>query len=90
MTTMLIQTTILLCLLQQPEKLRTVEEFGLRIAPGFKITLAADPTVANDIYAMTLDPKGWIVVTSAGWINVLEAGKASTFATTRTGGMGMC
>jgi putative heme-binding domain-containing protein len=90
MMTMLIETAFVLCLLQEPEKLRTVEEFGLRIAPGFRISLVADHTLANDIYAMTLDAKGRIVVTSAGWIKVLEGGKASLFATTRTGGMGMC
>ena len=90
---------LLLCLalLAQDDRLQTVEEFGLRIAPGFKITLFADHTLANDIYAMTLDAKGRVVVTSAGWIKVLEdtngdgkADVASTFAATRTGGMGMC
>ena len=88
---MLIETALLLCLVQQPEPLRTIEEVGLRIAPGFKITLVADHTVANDIYAMTLDSKGRVVVTSAGWIKRLDgAGKATLFAATRTGGMGMC
>src|SRR6185436_5450520 len=54
-------------------------------------------TLANDIYAMTLDAKGRIVVTSQGWIKRLEdrnsdgkADEATLFATTRTGGMGMC
>src|SRR5688572_6903514 len=91
---------LLLCLTlltQDPDKLQTVEEFGLRIAPGFKVTLFADHALANDIYAMTLDSKGRAVVTSAGWIKVLEdtdgdgkADQASMFAATRTGGMGMC
>lgn len=80
-----------------PDPLKTVEEFGLRIAPGFRITLFADQTLANDIYAMTLDSRGRVVVTSQGWIKVLEdpegrgrALRASIFAPTRTGGMGMC
>jgi putative heme-binding domain-containing protein len=88
---MLIETTLLLCLVQEPDALRTVEELGLRIAPGFKITLVADHTVANDIYAMTLDSRGRVVVTSAGWIKTLDGpGRATLFAPTRTGGMGLC
>lgn len=87
---MMIELATLCCLLQDADKLRTVEEFGLRIAPGFGITLVADHNVANDIYAMTLDAKGRVVVTSSGWIKTLEGGAATLFATTRTGGMGMC
>ena len=95
--TMLLSLALLCGVAQDPEKLQTVEEFGLRIAPGFMITLVADHTLANDIYAMTLDAKGRIVVTSQGWIKILEdrngdgkADEASLFAPTRTGGMGMC
>src|SRR5207244_258157 len=63
----------LLCsLFQDPENLQTHEELGLRVAPGFKVTLFADHTRANDIYAMTLDSKGRVVVTSQGWIKILE------------------
>ncbi|MBI3854371.1 MAG: hypothetical protein HY293_01635, partial [Planctomycetes bacterium] len=94
---MLIPLAIAFCLAQEPEKLQPVEDLGLRIAPGFKISLFADPTIANDIYAMTLDAKGRVVVTSQGWIRILEdsrgagkADKATLFAATRTGGMGMC
>ena len=95
--TSLTTLALLLALTQDPEKLETVEELGLRIAPGFHITLFADHTLANDIYAMTLDSKGRVVVTSQGWIKILEdrngdgkADEATLFATTRTGGMGMC
>jgi putative membrane-bound dehydrogenase-like protein len=97
MMDMLIQLALLCALQQDPGKLQTVEEFGLRVAPGFKVTLFADSALANDIYAMTLDSKGRVVVTSQGWIKILEdadgdgkADRASLFATTRTGGMGMC
>jgi len=31
------------------------EELGLRVAPGFRVTLYSDSDLANDIYAMTLD-----------------------------------
>ena len=34
--------------------------FGVRIAPGFRISLYAGPDLANDIYAMTLDAAGKI------------------------------
>src|SRR6516164_6932329 len=95
--TLLTALTLLWSLSQEPEKLQTVEELGLRIAPGFRITLFADHTLANDIYAMTLDSKGRVVVTSQGWIKILEdrnghgkVDQASLFAVTRTGGMGMC
>src|SRR5260370_4813991 len=73
------------------------QDLGLRVPPGFRVTLYADETLAKDIYAMTLDAKGRVVVTSRGWIKVLhdtkEAGKAdkaTVFAKTETGGMGLC
>jgi putative membrane-bound dehydrogenase-like protein len=73
------------------------DDFGLRIPPGFRVTMIADETLANDTYAMTLDAKGRPVVTTRGSIKTLEdtdrdgkADKATLFATTRTGGMGLC
>src|SRR5947207_12453746 len=51
---------------------RDVDGLGLRVAPGFKVTLYSGPEIANDIYAMTLDSKGRVVVTSQGWIKVLH------------------
>ena len=81
----------------QAAELVPVEELGLRLAPGFRVTLYSDSDLANDIYAMTLDSRGRVVVTSPGWIRVLEdtdgdgrADKATLFAETKTGGMGMC
>jgi putative membrane-bound dehydrogenase-like protein len=72
-------------------------DHGLKVASGFQVTLYADETLANDIYAMTLDKKGRVVVTSQGWIKVLhdtkgtgKADKATIFAKTPTGGMGLC
>jgi putative membrane-bound dehydrogenase-like protein len=73
------------------------QDLGLRVPPGFRVSLYADETLANDIYAMTLDAKGRVVVTSRGWIKVLhdtkgvgKADKATVFAKTPTGGMGLC
>ena len=74
-----------------------VPDLGLRIAPGFRISLYADSDLANDIYAMTLDANGRVVVTSQGYIKTLldtnndgRADQFRLFGTTQTGGMGMC
>ncbi len=73
------------------------EDHGLRVPPGFRVTLFSGEDLANDIYAMSLDGQGRVVVTSAGWIKRLEdtkgtgkADKATVLATTPTGGMGLC
>jgi len=75
----------------------TAADLGLKVAPGFKVTLYSDQDIANDIYAMTLDRKGRVVVTSAGWVKMLhdtrnagKADKATLFAETKSGGMGLC
>lgn len=72
-------------------------QLGLRVARGFRVSVFADADMANDIYAMTLDPRGNPVVTSQGYIRTLldedddgEADDSEEFATTRTGGMGLC
>ena len=53
------------------------EEPGLRVAPGFRVTLYADQDIANDIFAMTLDSQGRVVVTSQGYIKVLHDTKGT-------------
>jgi putative membrane-bound dehydrogenase-like protein len=70
---------------------------GLRVARGFQVSLYADETLANDIYAMTLDAHGQVVVTSQGYIRTLEdrnhdgiADASTEYARTTTGGMGLC
>ena len=74
-----------------------VESLGLRVARGFRVTQYASSDLANDIYAMTLDTRGNVVVTSQGYIKTLtdtdgdgEADTAKLFAPTPTGGMGIC
>ncbi len=74
-----------------------VEPLGLRVARGFRVTQYADADLANDIYAMTLDSRGNVVVTGQGYIKTLfdrdgdgRADSATLFASTQTGGMGMC
>jgi putative membrane-bound dehydrogenase-like protein len=88
--------TLGLLLQPQDRPLQPVEELGLRVAPGFKVSLYSGPELANDLYAMTLDSRGRVVVTSQGWIKILHddgrgrGERATIFAPSRTGGMGMC
>ncbi|MHB1422068.1 MAG: DUF7133 domain-containing protein [Gemmataceae bacterium] len=44
---------------------------GLRVPDGFEVTEFADSSLANDIYCMTLDPKGRVVVSGRGYIRLL-------------------
>src|SRR5262245_33963944 len=71
-------------------------DLGLKAPPGFKVTLWADHTLANDIYTMCLDEKGRVVVSGPGYIRRLEdtdgdgkADKATDIAETKTGAMGL-
>src|SRR5262245_49766460 len=72
------------------------DELGLKVPPGFRVTLWADHTLANDIFTMALDEKGRVVVSGPGYIRRLEdtdgdgkADKATDIADTRTGAMGL-
>src|SRR5262245_4791871 len=47
------------------------ESFGLRVPTGFEITEFADAKLANDIFCLTIDPKGRVVVSGPGYIRVL-------------------
>jgi putative heme-binding domain-containing protein len=47
------------------------EFFGLRVPPGFEVAEFADSKLANDIFCMTLDPQGRVVVSGAGYIRIL-------------------
>ncbi len=73
------------------------QEHGVKVPPGFKVTLYADHTLANDIYSMTLDNQGYVLVSGRGWVKLLEdtdgdgkADKATTIYETKTGSMGLC
>lgn len=44
---------------------------GLRLPAGFEVTEFADSALANDIYTLTVDPKGRIVVAGRGYIRIL-------------------
>ena len=57
MDAMFILLALLGSLAQEKSDLVPIEDLGIRIAPGFKVTLYSDSTLANDIYAMTLDSR---------------------------------
>ena len=47
------------------------EQLGLRVPSGFAAIEVADSALANDIYRMTLDPLGRVVVAGRGYIRTL-------------------
>jgi putative heme-binding domain-containing protein len=51
--------------------LAQAEARGLKVPPGFEVAEFADSTLANDIYCMTVDPRGRIVVAGRGYIRIL-------------------
>src|SRR5207344_971625 len=70
---------------------------GFKVPPGFVVTEYADQTLANDIYCMTVDAKGRIVVAGRGYIRILvdddgdgRADRAIDFADSpKDGAMGL-
>lgn len=44
---------------------------GFKVPPGFVVSEYADQTLANDIYCMTVDAEGRIVVAGRGYIRIL-------------------
>src|SRR5437763_17211758 len=44
---------------------------GLRVPPGFEVTEFAGNDLAHDIFTMTLDPRGRVVVAGRGYIRLL-------------------
>jgi putative membrane-bound dehydrogenase-like protein len=48
------------------------EHLGFRVPDGFVVTQFADDSMAHDIFSMTLDSKGRVVVAGKGYIKILE------------------
>ncbi|NOY42596.1 MAG: hypothetical protein GXP26_12275 [Planctomycetes bacterium] len=47
------------------------EKLGLQVPPGFEVTLFADDDLASDIYSMTFDSFGRVVVSGRGYVRIL-------------------
>jgi glucose/arabinose dehydrogenase len=46
-------------------------QHGLRVPDGFEVAEYADSGLANDIYTLTIDPQGRVVVAGRGYIRIL-------------------
>ena len=76
---------------------RAEEPIGLRVPAGFEVTRYADDALAHDIFSMTIDAKGRVVVSGPGYVKILvdsdhdgKADKATQFADgPKTGAQGM-
>ncbi|HZY84979.1 MAG TPA: hypothetical protein VFE78_09120, partial [Gemmataceae bacterium] len=44
---------------------------GLRVPPGFEVTEFAGSELANDVYCLTLGPRGQVVVSGRGFVRLL-------------------
>lgn len=60
---------ILLC--SARAELVTLPDLGIKIAKGFNVTLFAGADIAPDVYSMTLDTQGSVVISSRGYIKRL-------------------
>ncbi len=73
------------------------EELGVQVPAGFEVSLFADDELAHDIYSLTIDSFGRVVVSGAGYVRILVdtdndgiADTARQFADgPRTGAQGM-
>lgn len=45
---------------------------GVKVPAGFRVTLFADDQLAHDIFCMTIDARGRVVVSGRGYIRILE------------------
>jgi len=59
------------------------DALGVRVPEGFEVSLYADDELAHDIYSMTIDSFGRVVVSGAGYVRILidanNDGKAESF-----------
>jgi putative heme-binding domain-containing protein len=71
-------------------------QHGLRVPDGFEVTEYAGSDLANDIFCMTIDPKGRVIVSGLGYTRILvddghgKAARATDFiAGPKDGAMGL-
>ncbi|HEX5271177.1 MAG TPA: hypothetical protein VFW33_11840, partial [Gemmataceae bacterium] len=69
---------------------------GLRVPDGFEVTECAGSALANDIFCMTIDPRGRVIVSGRGYTRILvddghgKAARATDFlAGPKDGAMGL-
>src|SRR6516165_3404630 len=48
---------------------------GLRVPEGFEVVEYPGSDLANDIFCMTIDPQGRVIVSGRGYIRILVEGK---------------
>jgi putative membrane-bound dehydrogenase-like protein len=72
-----------LCLLGASFPAAAEEPIGLAVPEGFEVSLFADDDLAHDIYSLTIDSFGRVVVSGPGYVRILVDadgnGKAETF-----------
>lgn len=73
--------------LNHPRPACADDEIGLKLPDGFQVTKFADDSLAHDIYSMTIDSLGRVVVSGPGYVKILidtdgdgKADKARTYA----------
>src|SRR6516165_5648254 len=71
-------------------------QYGLRVPDGFEVTEYAGSDLANDIFCMTIDPRGRVIVSGRGYTRILvddghgKAARAIDFlAGPKDGAMGL-
>ncbi|HEY0980597.1 DUF7133 domain-containing protein, partial [Schlesneria sp.] len=75
----------------------SADDIGVKVPDGFEVTEFAGDDLAHDIYSMTIDSKGRVVVSGAGFIKILidndgdgKADEAKVFSELpRSGAQGM-
>jgi putative membrane-bound dehydrogenase-like protein len=88
--------SLLALLLTLPAARAQAPAHGLRVPDGFEVIEYADNKLANDIFCMTVDPQGRLVVSGRGYIRTLidddgdgRADRAIEFATPKDGAQGL-
>jgi putative membrane-bound dehydrogenase-like protein len=74
------------------------EDLGLKVPEGFEVSLFADDAMAHNIYSMTIDAQGRVVVSGPGYVKILHddngdgrAERETLFSSLpKSGAMGMC
>jgi len=89
-------TVVVALLLLAAGAARAEVQHGLRVPDGFEVTEYAGSDLANDIFCMTIDPKGRVIVSGRGYTRILvddgkgKAARAIDFlAGPKDGAMGL-